>query len=129
MNWILKHLHLLLSLLIVVPTSIIYGSPTILSEQLNIPVNTIDLSNLLKALMCLYLAVSFVWLLGIWKPKFWKQATQLNILFMLSLATGRIISVFVDGLPSWGYVFGLCAELVIGLFSIYQIKKYGQQVH
>jgi hypothetical protein len=33
-NWIFKNLHLLLSLSIVVPTAIIYGSPSILPEYL-----------------------------------------------------------------------------------------------
>ena len=37
-NWILKNLHLLLSLSIVVPTAIIYGSPSILPEYFDIQV-------------------------------------------------------------------------------------------
>ena len=123
-NWILKNLHLLLSLSIVVPTAIIYGSPSILPEYLDIQVNTIDFSNMLKAIMCLYLGISIVWILGIWKTKYWKNATQLNILFMLSLAIGRMISMLVDGFPTGGYIFGIIAEIVLGLYSIFQLKKY-----
>jgi hypothetical protein len=123
-NWIFKNLHLLISLTIVVPTAIIYGSPTVLPEQLDIKVETIDLSNMLKAIMCLYLGISLVWILGIWKTKYWKIATQLNILFMLSLATGRALSMIIDGIPTEGYIFGIIAEFVIGLYSIYQLKKY-----
>jgi len=126
-NWILKNLHLLVSLLIVVPTAIIYGSPSILTKRLDIQVNTVDLSNMLKAIMFLYLGISLVWLLGIWKTKYWKSATQLNILFMLTLATGRTISMAVDGLPTEGYVFGVIAEFLIGLFSVYQLKKYNTE--
>ena len=73
-NWFLKNLHLLISLVIILPTSIVYGSPFILSKQLNIKVNTIDLSNLLKANMFLYLGISTVWILGISKLSCWKQA-------------------------------------------------------
>lgn len=124
MNWILKNLHLLISLLIVIPTGIIYGTPSILPKQLNIQVNTIDLSNMLKANMCLYLGISIVWFLGIWKIKYWKQATQLNILFMLTLATGRAFSMVIDGVPTKGYIFGIIAELTLGLYSMYQLKKY-----
>lgn len=124
-NWIIKNLHLLISLCIVVPTAIIYGSPSILPQQLDIQVNTIDLSNMLKAIMCLYLGISIVWVLGIWKTNYWKRATELNILFMLTLATGRTLSMITDGLPTNGYIFGIIAELVLGLFSIYQLKKYG----
>jgi hypothetical protein len=123
-HWILKNAHLLVSLLIVVPTALIYGSPSILSKQLDIPVNTIDLSNMLKAIMCLYLGVSLVWILGILKIKYWNHATQLTILFMLCLATGRVLSMLTDGLPTTGYIFGVIAEFIIGLFSIYQLKKY-----
>lgn len=123
-NWIIKNLHLLISLCIVVPTGIIYGSSSILSQQLNIQVNTIDLSNMLKAIMCLYLGISVVWVLGVWKSKYWKRATELNILFMLTLATGRALSMITDGLPTNGYIFGIIAELFLGLFSMYQLKKY-----
>ena len=125
-NWILKNLHLLLSLSIVVPTAIIYGSPSILPEYLDIQVNTVDFSNMLKAIMCLYLGISIVWILGIWKTKYWKTATQLNILFMLSLAIGRMISILMDGFPTGGYIFGIIAEFVLGSYSIFQLKKYNQ---
>ena len=125
-NWILKNLHLILSLSIVIPTAIIYGSPSILPEYLNIKVNTVDFSNMLKAIMCLYLGISFVWILGIWKTEYWKIATQLNILFMLSLAIGRILSMIMDGFPTSGYIFGIIAEFVLGLYSIFQFKKYNR---
>lgn len=121
---IFKNLHFIVSLLIVIPTAIVYGSPSILPEYLDIQVNTTDLSNMLKAIMCLYLGISFVWILGIWKAEFWKSATQLNILFMLTLGVGRVLSMLTDGLPSGGYIFGVIAEFAIGLFSIYQLKKY-----
>lgn len=123
-NWIWKNLHLFVSILIVVPTAIIYGSPSILPTKLDIQVNTIDLSNMLKAIMGLYLGISFVWFLGIWNTKYWKIATQLNILFMLTLGAGRVLSIITDGLPTGGYIFGVIAELTIGLFSIYQLKKH-----
>jgi len=121
---VLKNVHLIVSLLIVVPTAIIYGSPSILPEYLEIQVNTKDLSNMLRAIACLYIGVSFVWFLGVLKMAYWKSATQLNVLFMLTLATGRLLSMVFDGLPTDGYVFGVIAEFIIGFFSIYQLKKY-----
>jgi hypothetical protein len=65
-----------------------------------------------------------VWFLGIWKTEYWKSATQLNILFMLTLAMGRVLSMLTDGLPTGGYIFGVIAEFAIGFFSIYQLKKH-----
>ena len=123
-NWILKNIHLIVSLLIVVPTAIIYSSPSLLQERLDIQVNTIDLSNMLKAIMCMYLGVSSVWGLGVLKVQYWEIATKLDILFMLTLGVGRLLSMVFDGLPTVGYIFGVIAELTIGLFSIYQLKKY-----
>ena len=123
-NWIFKNLHLIVSLSIVVPTAIIYGSPTILPKFLNIEVRTVDIANMLKAIMLLYIGISFVWVLGIFKTEYWKSATQLNILFMLTLGCGRGLSMIVDGLPSGGYIFGILAELIIGIFSLYQLRKY-----
>lgn len=124
LKWVLKNLHLIISILIVVPTAIIYGSPSVLEERLDIQVGSIDLANLLKAIMFLYIGTSLVWIMGIWKPRYWKSATQLNVLFMLSLAIGRTISIMTDGIPTDGYVYGLIAESILGLFSIYQLKKY-----
>lgn len=126
-KWILKNLHLIISLFIVVPTAIIYGSPSLLPEHLDIQVYTNDLANMLKAIMGLYLGISVVWVLGMWKVKYWNRATQLNILFMLTLATGRAFSMVTDGLPSGGFIFGIIAELGIGLFSIFQLKKYSAE--
>lgn len=123
-NWIFKNLHLLISISIVLPTGIIYGSPSILPEQLDIQINTIDLANMLKANMCLYIGISVIWILGIWKTKYWKRATELNILFMLTLAAGRALSMIMDGLPTGGYIFGIVAEFTLGIYSIYQLKKY-----
>jgi hypothetical protein len=124
LNFILKNLHLIISISIVLPTGIIYGSQSILTQQLDIQVNTIDLSNMLKALMCLYIGISTIWVLGIWKREYWKLATQLNILFMLTLAIGRGLSMLIDGLPTGGYIFGIIAEFVLGFYSIFQLKKY-----
>ncbi len=123
-NRLQKNLHLLISIVIVVPVGIIYGSPKLLPSFLDIDINSVDLANMLKAVMCLYLGISAVWFVGIWEPKYWKAATQLNILFMLSLAIGRVISMILDGMPSEGYLFGLVDELILGIFSIYQLKKY-----
>lgn len=126
LNWLLENLHLIISLIIVVPTAIIYGAApfSLLPQHLDIQVMTNDLSNLLRAIMFLYLGVSFIWFLGILKTKYWKLATQLNILFMLTLAMGRILSMVIDGLPTGGYIFAVIAELILGFYSIYQLRKY-----
>jgi len=121
-----KNFHLIISLIIVVPTAIIYGfSPSsLLPQYLNIPVVTRDLANFMRAIMCLYFGISFIWLFGILKNKYWKVATQLNFVFMLTLAAGRLLSMILDGIPSLGFVFGVLAELILAGFSFYQLRKH-----
>ena len=125
-GWIAKNLHLLFSTFIVIPTALIYGTPAILNQHLDIEVTTVDQANMLKAVMCLYLGVSAVWITGMFKGNYWVDATKLNILFMLTLATGRILSMSVDGLPTGGYIFGVIAEVVLGLYSVYQLQRCGK---
>lgn len=124
--WIFMRIHLIISIIIVVPTAIIYGSPSVLPTRLDIPVDTIDLANMLKAIMCLYLGFSVLWSLGIAKTHYWKIATKSNVLFMLTLASGRLLSMMLDGIPTGGYIFGVIAELLIGMISIYQLRRYSR---
>jgi len=79
---------------------------------------------MLKAIMFLYIGVCFIWILGVSKTKYWKQATALNVLFMLTLALGRTLSMVVDGLPTTGYVFGVIAEFFLAMYALYQLRKY-----
>ena len=123
-NWILKNIHLIISIIIVIPTAIIYGSKSLLPEFLDIQIHTIDQSNMLKAIMVFYLGASIIWILGIFKSSYWKRATELNILFMLCLFIGRVLSIIFDGLPSYGYIYGAIGELILGVFSIYQLRNY-----
>ena len=87
---IFKNLHLLLSASIVIPIAFIYGFfPNYLFE---IQVKSIDEANVFKAIMGLYLAFASFWIIGIFKPNYWKAATISNVLFMIGLAFGRTIS-------------------------------------
>lgn len=85
-------------------------------------VETVDLNSVFRAIMCLYLACAVIWVLGIAKSEYWKTATILNIVFMLGLATGRFLSLIVDGIPSTPFALGLVGELTLGLFASYQLK-------
>lgn len=122
---VFDRLHLIISIIIVVPTAFIYGfSPsTLLPLYLDIQVTTVDLSNFMRAIMCFYLGVSIIWIAGIIKVKYWKVATQLNLLFMLTLGSGRLLSILLDGIPSAGYIFGAIAELILAAIAFYQLWK------
>lgn len=115
-----KNLHLIISALIVIPIGCIYGfQPNLLFD---VTLNSIDEATIFKAIMGLYLGFSSLWIIGILKPSFWKTATISNMIFMLGLAFGRIISIVLDGMPSTIFVFGTMGELVLGLYALYQLK-------
>jgi len=121
---ILKNLHLIISLLIVIPAALIYGiDPTKnLPLLFDFSVNSVDLKNIFRAIMTLYLAISAVWILGILKPKFWGIATIVNIIFMGGLGLGRLISLLLDGMPSALFFYGMMGEFVLAVFGIIQLQ-------
>lgn len=116
-----KNLHLIISILIVVPVALVYGfQPDLLFD---ITIKSIDEANIFKANMGLYLCFSVLWILGILKQNYWSAATIANIIFMLGLALGRVISLIIDGLPTLIFSVGTIGELVLAFFGIYQLIK------
>lgn len=114
-------IHLIISVLIVVPVSIFYGFEP--DSQFDIHLNTIDEHNFFKAIMGLYLGFSTLWILGIFKPTFLKTAILTNMIFMLGLGFGRAISLFIDGTPTFGYQFGTFAEIFLGFYSFWLLTN------
>jgi Domain of unknown function (DUF4345) len=116
-----KNLHLIISTLIVASIAIVYGfEPNMVFD---VSINSIDEANIYKAIMGLYLAFSMLWIIGVFQISLWKSATVSNIIFMLGLAFGRIISILLDGIPTTVFVVGTIGELVLGLFAYYQLKR------
>lgn len=118
----MRNIHLIISIFIVVPVAIIYGFfPDLVFE---IHPSTIDEHDVFKATMGLYLAFSLLWILGLLQPKFWKSATLTNILFMFGLAFGRMVSLFLDGIPSTLFCLGILGEVVLGVYALYQLQTH-----
>ena len=82
-------------------------------------VNGSGKSTLFKAIMGLYLGFCALWILGIFKLSYLRIALISNTIFMLGLGTGRVISFFLDGVPTFGYQFGTVAELFLGGYGIW----------
>lgn len=121
-----QNLHLIISSGIVIPVAFVYGlfPKIILPQLLDFSVETTDLTNVFRAIMGLYLAFASLWILGMFKPDYWKAATISNILFMGGLAFGRIISLFLDGFPSPVFLMGTAGELVLAIFGIAQLQYF-----
>ncbi len=120
-NFFISKIHLIISVCIVIPVAFLYGFNP--SFQFDIHPNTIDEHNFFKAVMGLYLGFSALWIVGIFKPNYFKIASITNIIFMLGLGFGRLVSLFIDGLPTFGYVFGTFAELFLGFYGLWVLQK------
>lgn len=121
-----KNLHLLISICIIVPIAIVYGlMPNgILKEIYKPEFWAPGLANIFRAIMGLYIAMSIFWIIGISKPQFWVAATLSNVLFMLGLALGRIVSLVLDGAPSYIFLVGLIIEAILAGWGIINLKKH-----
>jgi hypothetical protein len=104
------------------PVAVVYGFQP--DSQFDIYLDTIDEHNFFKAIMGLYLGFSVLWILGIFKVPFLKTALVSNMIFMLGLGFGRLISLGLDGLPTLGYIFGTFAELFLGFYGLWVLKSY-----
>ena len=117
----IQKIHLVISVIIVVPASIIYGFFP--DAQLELFPETIDEQSFFKAVMGVYLAFAIVWILGILKASFLKSALISNTTFMLGLGFGRILSMILDGIPSPAYTFGTLGEIFLGLYGLWVLSR------
>ena len=119
-------MHLTTSVIIITIVSLTYGlfPNSILPKLFDFTVDSIDLTQVFRATMGLYLGMVALWLIGIFKAYFWRTATIANIFFMFGLASGRIISLGVDGIPSIFFCVGLVLELILALWGVNNLKKY-----
>jgi hypothetical protein len=118
---VLKKIPLIISVCVVVPISILYGFNP--SELFDIELQTIDEHNFFKSVMGIYLGFSILWMLGILKHQYLKMANVTNVIFMLGLGSGRILSLFLDGVPTFGYLFGTLGEIFLGCYGIWVLTN------
>lgn len=121
-----KNLHLIISIIFIIPIALVYGlyPNLLLSKLFTIKVESINLTNIFRAMMGLYLGMSIIWIIGTIKPKFWFTATFTNIFFMGGLAIGRLLSLALDGLPSTYFLVGLILETAFAFWGVKNLKNY-----
>ncbi|MGB5417855.1 DUF4345 domain-containing protein [Algibacter sp.] len=117
----INKIHLIISVLIVIPVAFVYGFNP--GSQFDIHLNTNDEHNFFKAIMGLYLGFSVLWLLGVFIKNYLKLALITNLVFMLGLGAGRVLSLMLDGTPTFAYVFGTFAELGLGFYGLWVLHK------
>lgn len=73
----------------------------------------VNLSHILRAVMCLYLALAGFWLFSAFSEKHRDTAVLTTILFAGGLVAGRLLSFIIDGQPSPILIFYAALEFAI----------------
>ncbi|MFS4491445.1 DUF4345 domain-containing protein [Maribacter sp. 2308TA10-17] len=124
---LIKNLQLGISAAVVFIASFVYGgNPSkFLPYIFGFEVQDLELKNIFRAIMGLYIAFGIYWIIGIQNPKHWQGATISNIIFMGGLTIGRLVSTILDGV-SIQYSIGMILEALFFLWGYYNLRKYGQ---
>lgn len=118
----MMRLYLLAAGLILVPPALSYGvnPAAVLPETMDITVAGTDQTEMLRAVMGLYLGMTaFCVIAALLRPEWRHVATIWTVFFMYSIASGRILSLIVDGMPSPILLMYLIIELTAGTVGLY----------
>ena len=104
--------------------SLTYGiAPnTTLSYLYDIKVNSINLSNIFRATMGLYIALVVFWMAGAKYKNLRIPALWSLTIFMSGLALGRALSIIVDGIPYPLFIAWMIIEFVAAYLGYKLIK-------
>lgn len=99
----LKKKLLILSFFTICTIALLYGiSPPWFFDTFltNSEVPSIDQSHILRAVMMLYITLGGFWLFSAFSDKYRDAGILVLCLFCCGLASGRLLSILVDGMPS-----------------------------
>jgi hypothetical protein len=118
-------LFLLVCAAVLVPVALSYGvdPAVILPEFMNITVEGVDQTHILRALMCLYLGMSLFCAIAAFTPEWRHVAVIWAVFFALSLVVGRVLSMVVDGPPSRIFYLYLAVELGLGIWGLAVLRR------
>jgi hypothetical protein len=108
------------------PIALSYGlvPGTSLSFLFGIDASDTNTAHIFRAVMGLYLALVFFWIAGAKTPSLRLPALWSLTVFMLGLASGRILSLLVDGVPHPLLAVYLLLELGFGFVGYFLIRRY-----
>ncbi len=111
----IKKYFLMIAFVVVSIIALLYGvSPGWFAQTfLNVPEMPLDFAHILRAVMCLYLALGLFWLFSAFSDKYRNAAVLTTVVFAGGLVTGRLISLFADGQPSPILVVYIALEFVL----------------
>ena len=111
----IKQAYLILTFFVVAVLAALYGISPQWFARTFLGVAELDrnLAHILRAVMGLYLGMGLFWLFAASSSRHRNTAVLTTLIFAAGLASGRIISLFADGLPARLLVCCTVAELVI----------------
>lgn len=115
-----ENMFLLVASLGIFPVALTYG----LFQNLffGIDVDVIEMTNIFRANMGLYMAMGTFWFVAAFNNKYTLSALHSLIVFMSGLAVARVVSMLVDGTPNVVLIGYTVIEAVIA-FSGYTVLK------
>ena len=95
--------------------ALLYGvSPQWFAQTfLDVSELSLDIAHILRAVMCLYIALALFWLYAAFNETYRNFAVLTTAIFAGGLVTGRIISLFADGQPSGILMLYVVMEFVL----------------
>ena len=116
----MMRLFLLFVAAILVPPALSYGidPAAILPKSMHIVVEGTDQTEMLRAVMGLYLGMTIFCAFAAFTPAWRHVAVIWAVFFLYSIASGRILSLIVDGVPSRILLFYMAVELIGGTLGL-----------
>jgi len=111
----LKKGFLILAFAMVSVIALLYGidPPWFARTFLGVTDLSVDFAHILRAVMCLYLALGAFWLFCALSSKHKNTAILTTIVFAGGLVIGRLLSFAIDGLPSPLLIFYAAVECAV----------------
>jgi len=121
---LIKKYFLLFAFSIVAIIALLYGiSPQWFAQTfLDVPDLSLDIAHILRAVMCLYLALGLFWLYAAFNDIYRNVAVLTTMIFAGGLVTGRIISLFADGQPSGILMLYVVMEFILVPVAYWVLK-------
>ena len=94
-----------------------------LSYLYGIEVDSVNLSNIFRAVMGLYIGFVIFWIIGAFNNSLKIPALWSLIIFMLGLASGRFLSLIIDGVPHPLFIVWMLLEIIFGILGYKYIKS------
>lgn len=121
----IRQIFLLVAAIGLIPIALSYGlvPQKSLSYLYDVSVSNINGAHIFRAVMCLYLALVSFWVVGAFRIQLRQAALYSLVVFMLGLATGRVLSLVVDGIPNWLLIGYLGLEFSFGIIGLMLLKR------